>query len=156
MADSAIPPLHDLALPAAISAWPPAPFASTLLALLALLLLWHLLRQWQRYRQNAYRRHALRRLDLLQQACQQQPAMLLQLPALLRHTALQIWPREQVASLSGEHWLQRLAQQCNAPLPPELAELAYWPAARCAALDTQQRAQLFRACRHWISHHVRP
>lgn len=156
MADSTIPPLHDLALPAPISAWPPAPFASTVLVLLALLLLWQLLRHWRRYRQNAYRRHALRQLDLLQQACQQQPAQLQQLPALLRHTALQVWPREQVASLSGDTWLQQLSRQGDSALPVELAELAYWPAARCAALDAQQQAHLFRACRHWISHHVRP
>lgn len=156
MPDPVIPPLHDLALPPVISSWPPAPAASALLILLAITALWLLLQRWRRYRQNAYRRLALQQLGRLQRACRQDPAQLQRLPQLLRHTALQIWPREQVASLHGETWLQLLQQYSDSPLPAELGVLAYWPAARCASLDAQTRARLFECSRYWIAHHVRP
>ncbi|UJJ33084.1 DUF4381 domain-containing protein [Halopseudomonas maritima] len=156
MADIPIPELHDLALPVPISAWPPAPAACALLLLLALALLWQGLRQWRRYQRNAYRRRAVQRLNALQRACEQDPAQLQQLPGLLRHTALQVWPRAQVASLHGERWLHQLNQQIDTPLPPELVELGYWPAAHCACLDASRRALLFTRCRHWIQHHVCP
>lgn len=156
MADQVIPPLHDLALPPLISPWPPAPAASALLLMLVLAALWMLLRRWQQYRQNAYRRRALQQLEQLQHACRQQPDQLQQLPQLLRHTALQIWPREQVASLHGDAWLQRLEQQSDSALPKELSTLAYWPAERCASLDESTRAELFARSSYWIEHHVRP
>jgi hypothetical protein len=156
MADLVIPPLHDVALPPPISPWPPAPAASTMLILLAMVALWLLLRRYQCYRQNAYRRQALRQLDRLQASCRQHPEQLQQLPRLLRRTALQIWPREHVASLHGDAWLQRLEQQSDRPLPAELGALAYWPTERCTSLSEQARVLLFEHSRYWIQHHVRP
>ena len=67
-----------------------------LFALLALLFLWLLFRAIRRSFANRYRRQALRELATVGPD---------QFSALLKRTALAVWPREQVASLSGNDWL---------------------------------------------------
>lgn len=68
---------------------------AVLLALLAAWLVWRAVGRW---RDGAYRRAALAELD----AAGDDPAAI---AAILRRTALAAWPREEVASLSGEEWL---------------------------------------------------
>ena len=157
MAEASIEQLHDLALPAAIGLWPLAPGLLVLASLLGAALLltgWWL---WRRQRANAYRRRARKALRALALACQSDPLQLQELPALLKHTALQVWPREQIAPLSGAAWLAFLARQAPASeLPDSLAELGYWPTERVIALPAAERQRLLSAVEHWIGQHVRP
>ena len=97
--------LHDVHLPAAVSWWPPAPGWWALAALLLVLCAaaWWTLR---RYRASAARRGALRELKQLQQSGDNADTQFAAaLNRLLRRYALACFPREQVAGLSGEHWL---------------------------------------------------
>jgi hypothetical protein len=67
-----------------------------LFALLLTWAAWHILARW---RHNRYRRDAVRELERLDASA---------IPALLKRTALAAWPRDQVASLSGESWIRFL------------------------------------------------
>ena len=157
MAEASLEQLHDLALPEAIGFWPLAPGLLILACLLVgalLLAAWSL---WRRQRVNAYRRRARKALRALALACEADPLQLQELLALLKHTALQVWPREQIAPLSGDAWLAFLARQApTCELPDSLAEVGYWPAERVIALPAAERERLLRVVEHWIGQHVRP
>jgi len=93
--------LHDYYQPAQ-PAWVPQTVGwYVLFVLLALLLLWLLFRTIHRWFANRYRREALRELALTTPD---------QFSALLKRTALAVWPRDQVASLSGDDWLKFLSE----------------------------------------------
>lgn len=64
------------------------------------------IRAWRRYRANAYRRHALKELEL----AGDDPAAI---AAILRRTALAAYPRREVACLAGEEWLRFLDGQVS-------------------------------------------
>lgn len=87
----------------------PVPFAPqtwgwvVLAALLALGIAWLARREIQRRRANAYRRAALAELA----AANDDPVAI---AAVLRRAALAAWPREAVASLTGEDWLRFLRE----------------------------------------------
>jgi hypothetical protein len=61
--------------------------------------LWFAIHSVRHWFANRYRREALRQLAL---------ATPDQFSALLKRTALAVWPREKVASLSGDDWLKFL------------------------------------------------
>lgn len=100
-ANTAVKKLHDYYQPPPPSWIPHTVGWYVLFAILALLLIWliiHALRTWL---SNRYRREALRELALATPG---------QFSALIKRTALAAWPREQVASLSGDDWLNFLNQ----------------------------------------------
>lgn len=63
---------------------------------------------YRRYRANAYRRDALRELDV----AGDNPALIAEV---LRRTALAAYPRRDVASLAGDDWLDFLDAQIPEP-----------------------------------------
>ncbi|MEM8606207.1 MAG: DUF4381 domain-containing protein [Myxococcota bacterium] len=63
----------------------------------------------RRFRDNRYRRAALRELDVIRRAPESHGDSL---PALLKRTALGAFPRGDVASLTGEPWLTFLERTC--------------------------------------------
>jgi Domain of unknown function (DUF4381) len=97
----ALEKLHDYYQPAP-PAWTPQTIGwYVLFGIVAILLLWtaiHVVRSWLA---NRYRRDALRELVA---------ATPDQFSALLKRTALAAWPRERVASLNGDSWLNFLAE----------------------------------------------
>lgn len=112
--------LHDIHLPAAAAAWPPAPgwwllaalvLAAGILAVLA----------WRR-RQRSPRVSALRRLAALARAAEQgalAPAELATACAeLLRRSAIARFGRERVARLQGADWIAFLNSQAAPSGPP--------------------------------------
>ena len=108
--------LRDIHQPGMIETWPPAPgwWILALLALLGLIVLaaWLFLK----WRANRYRREALRELDDIERRWQQDHddhAYLQHLQILLKRVALTTFPREEVASLTGEAWLQFLDRSTN-------------------------------------------
>jgi hypothetical protein len=100
----ALEKLHDYYQPPP-PAWTPQTIGwYVLFGIIALILLWAAIRIVRLWLVNRYRREALRELVT---------ATPDQLSALLKRTALAAWPRERVASLNGESWLNFLAETAS-------------------------------------------
>ena len=146
----------EITAPAAIDWWPQT---AGWLWLGAGLLAWLAYRGWQalrRWYRDRYRREAIARLQALAAAPPGQ-SLVGELNRLLKLTALAAFPREQVARLSGEEWVQFLNRQCpGAPFSARHCELL----AR-AAYDTavepgpQDSSQLLAATMVWLRQHER-
>ena len=96
--------LHDFYQPPP-PAWTPQTIGwYVVFAVIALLAMWMTIHTLRRWLANRYRREALRELALLQPE---------QFSTLLKRTALSAWPREKVASLSGEAWLNFLNESAE-------------------------------------------
>jgi len=138
--------------------WGWAVLAALALAVIALFYLRRRLR-WQRDR---YRRQALISLAVIEQQFEdplRRVAALREVPGLVKRVALSIQGEESVASLRGEQWQVFLQRHASLPIPNDLAlqlaELAYQPSERLAALKTEQLRELLNVCRQWIeAHHV--
>jgi len=108
-------PLRDIHLPGPITWWPPAPGWWLMLALFCgLILAIFLLRRWLIKRRKEPKRIARRELKKLQTEYQQHqnPQILVEkISILLRRLYLSCYPRAEVASLTGESWLQFLDKQ---------------------------------------------
>lgn len=110
--DPAMLPLRDIELPPAPAAWPPA-ISSGWLAVgtaLALLLAWGC---WRYFRRQRAGRAALAEFETLLARRAATPAdtrWLAELSVLLRREALARYPREAVAGLEGEAWLEFLVR----------------------------------------------
>lgn len=101
-------------MPAAPHFWPPASGFWILVALILMLLIsvaWYIT---QARRRNAYRRAGL---TLLESA-----NTVYEINVVLKRVALAVFPREQVAALHGEDWIQFMRSTCSdeqfAPLSP--------------------------------------
>lgn len=111
-------PLRDLHLPEPVSWWPLAPGWWFVIIVVAMVLIWLSRRAFANWRANAPRRFAVRELgnienDYLQHGSPVQLAQ--QISELLRRSMLAYAPRDEVAGLTGEHWLQWLDR--GLPLP---------------------------------------
>ncbi|MCL6416445.1 DUF4381 domain-containing protein [Aestuariirhabdus sp. Z084] len=152
--------IEEVQLPPPVS-WAPQTGGWALLAGLLVLLLGYLaykgLRHWWC---NRYRRQALHQLKQCRRHTESPRALARQIPLLLKATALQAFPRAQVASLSGERWLEFLdAQYPGPPFCGDLGRLMltldYAPPSH-QTIDAQQARQLSEMARHWIRTHQRP
>jgi hypothetical protein len=92
--------LHDFVQPPPPSWMPHTTGWYVLFALLAVTILFFAVRALHRWWKNRYRRDALREIHA---------APLTELSEILKRTALIAWPREKVASLTGQEWLEFLA-----------------------------------------------
>lgn len=102
--------LRDIHLPEPVSWWPPAP-GWWLLALLSLVVVAGLLWLWRYRRRQTPRRAALAELTQLRATFQRDgdgTAVAAGVSTLLRRLALVHFPRNQVAGLVGDTWLQFL------------------------------------------------
>ncbi|WP_162030738.1 MULTISPECIES: DUF4381 domain-containing protein [unclassified Lentimonas] len=96
--------LHDIVVPAAPSFWPPASGFWILIALVLMLLITVVWSITQARRRNAYRRAGL---TLLESA-----TTVDEINVVLKRVALAVFPREQVAALHGEDWIQFMQATC--------------------------------------------
>ncbi|WP_295800025.1 DUF4381 domain-containing protein [uncultured Microbulbifer sp.] len=130
--------------PDTISLWPQTPLAKGLLLFLLLLLLllaWYALK---RYRANAYRRAALKALA----QSGDDPAIIAEI---VRRTALATFPRQQVAALTGNDWLDFLNRHCaGANFSGEPGHQLVHGAYRA---DQPPSPELARLAAHWIRRH---
>lgn len=90
--------LHDIVAPSPVSLWwPPAPGWWIVLGIILAAVVWLLFRRWSSWRAGAYRRRAIEEMNTM--------SNIRLLPELLKRTALAAYPRETVASLTGDKWL---------------------------------------------------
>jgi hypothetical protein len=112
-------PLRDLHLPEAVGWWPLAPGWWVLIAL-AIVALGFLLRAWLRIRaRGAARRYALRELNAIERRYEERKNPVefgANLSELLRRTMLAYAPRQNVAGLTGDAWLEWLDQGLAQPV----------------------------------------
>jgi Tfp pilus assembly protein PilO len=105
--------LKDIHLPDPISWWPLAPGWYVVIALVFLLALYLGYQVYKRHRDALAKKKALALLETYQQHYEKEhnvPATSAHISELLRRVALVYFPREEVASLHGEAWLQFLNQ----------------------------------------------
>ncbi|WP_035484672.1 DUF4381 domain-containing protein [Geminicoccus roseus] len=145
--------LHDIVASPPVPFWPPAPGWYVVALALAMTLGWACWRTARRWRADAYRRAALAEL----QSAGGRRDQLTILPELLKRTALAAYPRERVASLSGQAWLAFLDETAAAPAfttgpGRPLGALAYDPglARRMSEADGDA---LLAAATAWIRRH---
>ena len=151
--------LIDIPLPPPVSPWPQT-WASriaivTLIGAAVAALLWFV----HYWRSNCYRREALSELDRIEHAFAAQATpkeLAAQLSALVRRTALAVFPRERIAPLAGPAWLAFLDDSYG---EHEFSNgvgrlLASAPYDRIAPTD-RQISSLVDLTRRWIKvHHV--
>ena len=149
--------LKDIHGAATVPWWPPAPawYVVAVLIIGALLLLTVvLLRRWQR---NRYRRQALQELSAIRADA---TGALYLLPALLKRTALAVWPRESVAALSGAGWhgflddSAKMNRFCSGD--GELLDQLAYEAGPATTLAAAEQSRLLDAADHWLRHHRGP
>jgi hypothetical protein len=120
------------------------------LLLLALRYAWRTLRHWYR---NRYRREAIKRLQEVSKNCDS-TAFLADLNRVLKITALVAYSREQVARLSGDHWVKFLNRQCDTPpFNRELSLLLATATYRQQPMQQSLQEQLLEAGLTWVNEH---
>lgn len=135
--------LRDIVTPPPVSWRPLALGWWLLLAAAAAVILFFALLAWRRWRANAYRRAALRELQAAGDAAA--------IAEVLKRTALVAGSRVQVASLSGERWVDWLAETGGRPVPAAVRRaLAVGVFARNEGVDIPQ---LSAFAVDWIRHH---
>jgi cbb3-type cytochrome oxidase subunit 3 len=150
--------LRDIQLPKPISCWPLAPgwYVLALVGLLFFILLIYFI--YRKHLQARAKRQALQLLKDYEQYYQaggEIQVISAQISELLRRVALVYFPREQVASLSGEAWINFLnntSKQCNfTALSDCLLTLPYQEKAPNINLNP-----LFENARKWIKNRGAP
>jgi len=142
-------PLRDIHLPDPISWWPPA-IGWWIVSAAALLLIVTAVGLVRRWRRVTVAKLALRELDALQTDTTLTTAeKLRKLSVLLRRAGLSAFPREEVAGLTGEAWLEWLDRPLKTPRFSQgagraLLDAPYRPAGK-ADMDG-----LMALCRDWL------
>jgi hypothetical protein len=152
--------LFDIVAPPPVPWWPPAPGWFVVGGVLLVLGLWGAWQAWRHWQAAAYRRAALvewRQLKAQAAVPGHGAAALGRLSELVKRTAFAAFPREAVASLSGEAWLRFL--DCTGHTDAftrgpgrVLGDLAYDPKL-AGRLDTAAAEDLFHTVRRWIRRH---
>lgn len=128
--------LRDIVIPEPPPIWPPAPGVWLVLGGVAAIVLIIVWRFYATRRKNAYRRAGL---VLLAQA-----RSAYDISVILKRVALAVFPREQVASLHGESWINFLNRTCPRCQFPQ--ECTIDP-------DSEASQELVSFARLWILKH---
>ena len=129
--------LRDIVVPPAVSFWPPAPGWWLVGAACAIAAGFTVAAAVRYRRRNAYRREALRALEMADGR---------DISAILKRAALAAFPREQVASLNGAAWLAFLDRTGGTAFAgTALLALTYGGSGDRGAVAAQAR--------HWIERH---
>ncbi len=116
--DKTVLPIRDIHLPEPISWWPPAPgwFLLPVLVIVLGFAFWRLYKYLNRPNPRRLALHKLNRLHSTWLQTKDDHQLIEDLSILLRRTALTLYPRSEVAGLSGQAWLDWLDQQKPQPL----------------------------------------
>jgi len=144
-------PLRDIHLPGAVSWWPPAPGWWVLLALVVLLIAIaaYLVRRYQR---QAIYREAHASLETIRTQWERtgnQSQLLDALSILLRRLGISLYPRAEIAGLTGIAWLDWLDHALETPGFRNGAGRVLATARWSGAPDVDADA-LLDLCRQWI------
>ena len=145
--------IDEIVVPDPISLWPSTIGWKVLGLALMIYALYKVTQAIRRWWRDRYRREALHQLSTLAP-----DAQLAALPFLLKATALQAYPREQVAALSGEQWLGFLDAHCagvsfQQGIGKSLLVIDYLPHEQWQ-LSQAQANELIGLSRRWIEQHV--
>jgi hypothetical protein len=152
--------IEEIYLPDAVSWTPSAPGWIIIWAIMAALGAFLLIRLFFKWRENRYRRNAIKYLKILKQKdLMAEKTVLCALPRLLKHTALKAFPRARVASLFGEKWIAFLESRYQDPgfrknAGKHLLAVSY-QAPECWDINREQAEALFSLVERWIRHHRR-
>jgi hypothetical protein len=143
--------MRDIVLPPAISLWPSTAAWAVLAGLVLGVLGWDVVRRVRRWRANAYRREALRAVDLA--SSRGDPSAV---PALVKRAALAAYPRVRVAGLAGLDWARFLLTTAPTAGFSEadamtLAQWFYLPEVE----RRQSKGAVVTVARRWIARHDR-
>jgi hypothetical protein len=163
VSNSGLEKLHEILLPDPVSWIPQTVGWYVVLGLILLVTGWWVYGRLRRFRRNRYRRLALAELAVIEGELQQperRAKALVEIPVLLKWTALAAFPRSEVADLSGERWLTFLDKTMRGKDFTEgvgrlLPELAYAPALGIATLSDERIGSLLQLTRRWIERHIR-
>jgi hypothetical protein len=152
--------LNNIVMPGPVSWWPLASGWYYLSGILLAALAWFVYKIIRDWNSNRYRRAALRQLDMLSkdiEDTEKRDAGLRQLPVLLKRTALSVYPRSQLASLTGKSWLDFLNSKVstasfNDSIAGLLDKLSY-SVGDLNTVDAKTADELFNSCRHWLKNH---
>ena len=154
----AIKGIEEIHFPDPVS-WLPQTVGWSVLAALLLIGLGYactrLVRRWHRDR---YRRAAIAQLAELERlAATDTAASLASVPEVLKGTALQAYPRTDVAALTGDAWLSFLDAHYDGPsfsndVGRLLPQIAYAPKETWPA-DADAARELIAQVRHWVRGH---
>ncbi len=153
--------LRDIVPPHPIPWLPPAPGWYALGISILLLFGWFSVQKYLAWKRDKYRREAMIELDklgeeLADSASYQQ--ILVQLPQLVKRTAMAAYGRNRVASLNGIDWLTFLNKTGSTDVFTEgdgklLSDCSYQSTAKLAAFTREQVSRLYRAVYQWINKH---
>lgn len=136
--------LHDILMPGPVPWWPPAPGVYLVLGVLLVVALCFAMHGLRHYLRQAYRREALA-------AIRASRLSVTELAALLKRVALTAYPREQVAGLTGQAWLQWLTETSGLTVPPAVAEMLTRTVYTGAGAP--ETAELIAFIKRWIRRH---
>jgi len=155
--------LNDIVMPATVGWWPLATGWYILSGLLLIGFAWFGYRLLQHWMRNRYRRTALSELKLLANRIdnpEERDAGLRQIPVLLKRTALSVYPRYQVASLTGTDWHQFLNSKLKQPLFTEsigkILDKAAYSTGGLQDIDQHAATSLLGVSRLWLQLHQFP
>ena len=152
--------LKDIVEPAAVGFWPPAPGVWLLLALALLWSGFGVALGWLRWRQDAYRRAGVRELLTIRGRLEAEgpKEAIHELAVLLKRVALTAFPRDRVASISGDNWLAFLDATMRGGTfagasGKLLTDSLYRSTGVSFEISHQQVEELFERAGTWIKRH---
>ena len=134
--------LRDIVEPVAVSWWPPAVGWWFVFAMLVIVVIVALVKAWQAWKANAYRRTALAELDRATNDAD--------VVELLKRTAICASNRTEVGSLTGAEWCGWLSRSSPIKLSPAVIDRISTGVYRDAEKLTPA---LVEFARQWISNH---
>lgn len=139
--------MHPIVMPEPVSRLPATDGWWVLLGWIAAVTLLAAVKGVRRWRRDAYRREALQLIDQVDPAAENAAAAI---AAIVKRTALAVYPREEVASRYGAAWAEFLVQSANddaevARAAGQIAAAAYRP----GIADAELRGP----ARRWIRIH---
>ncbi len=155
--DQQLEGLHDIAVPEPVS-WMPQTIGWYVVgAVIVGLVVWAAVGYYRRRRANRYRRAALTELAGIEATLHdpaEHAAALSAIPVLVKRVALSFTPREAIASLTGDPWLQWLDASCGgAEFSQEVGSLLPQLAYRPTNVRPDEITDLVALVRQWIQQH---
>jgi len=149
-------PLRDIQIPDAIGLWPPA-IGWWILAVLIPLLLYLSYKLYKYLTRKTALKAVKKQLKALKMNTQLDDKLkLIELSSLMRRTAVSIFPRTEVASLTANTWLDFLDKHSNTPLFNSETGRLLIDAAYRKSPNLNELTALFDLCENWINQQKEP